>query len=452
MIPCLEPVLTIAAGVPARSSPGAKALHAVEDAPQIDVDDAPPAVEVAEHPRRRRFRRCSSAPPPRRRLRRPRPSGARGRRVGDVDASDARRPVGDISREGGVGGLERLGVASASTTFMPRRRTRPPRGRCRRGAGDDGDAAGLQGRDGEHIERPSAGRPPERRRRGRENAATVRPRLRAAGFRRDFGASPALSKPRRRYQVIVSGIECRAEIDDGSCLSGLSRRRRAGSRRPEAAAARRRRISGRSINRPPGAPRRAGARPRTGLARPAPPVSGTAAGTPIALPPDADPAYSTPVDLDPRSTATADPARGRRPDRGAGGNAHHQHASCASSTCRSATDAPSIRHRGRPAGVRLEGRGRDRPQILLARLDAAPRNARPPARPADPSRRQPGNPLGARALYLFEDKKDTLFRIHGTNDPTSIGHAVSSGCIRMINVDVIDLYGRVAKGTKVVVL
>ncbi len=63
-----------------------------------------------------------------------------------------------------------------------------------------------------------------------------------------------------------------------------------------------------------------------------------------------------------------------------------------------------------------------------------------------------GNPLGARALYLFQDKKDTLFRIHGTNEPDSIGHAVSSGCIRMLNVDVIDLYGRVAKGTKVVVL
>ena len=63
-----------------------------------------------------------------------------------------------------------------------------------------------------------------------------------------------------------------------------------------------------------------------------------------------------------------------------------------------------------------------------------------------------GNPLGARALYLFQDKKDTLFRIHGTNDPSSIGHAVSSGCIRMLNADVIDLYGRVAKGTKVVVL
>ena len=62
------------------------------------------------------------------------------------------------------------------------------------------------------------------------------------------------------------------------------------------------------------------------------------------------------------------------------------------------------------------------------------------------------NPLGARALYLFEDKKDTLFRIHGTNEPKSIGKAVSSGCIRMLDADVIDLYGRVGKGTPVVVL
>ena len=62
------------------------------------------------------------------------------------------------------------------------------------------------------------------------------------------------------------------------------------------------------------------------------------------------------------------------------------------------------------------------------------------------------NPLGARALYLFQGKKDTLFRIHGTNDPSSIGKAVSSGCIRMLDADVIDLYGRVAKGTRVVVL
>jgi lipoprotein-anchoring transpeptidase ErfK/SrfK len=62
------------------------------------------------------------------------------------------------------------------------------------------------------------------------------------------------------------------------------------------------------------------------------------------------------------------------------------------------------------------------------------------------------NPLGARALYLFQGNKDTLFRIHGTNEPDSIGQAVSSGCIRMMNADAIDLYERVKIGTRVVVL
>jgi lipoprotein-anchoring transpeptidase ErfK/SrfK len=60
----------------------------------------------------------------------------------------------------------------------------------------------------------------------------------------------------------------------------------------------------------------------------------------------------------------------------------------------------------------------------------------------------PANPLGARALYLGS----TLYRIHGTNQPETIGRAVSSGCIRMRNEDVIDLYGRVKVGTRVVVL
>jgi lipoprotein-anchoring transpeptidase ErfK/SrfK len=64
----------------------------------------------------------------------------------------------------------------------------------------------------------------------------------------------------------------------------------------------------------------------------------------------------------------------------------------------------------------------------------------------------PNNPLGARALYLFQGGRDTLYRIHGTNEPQSIGRAVSSGCIRMLNADVIDLYDRVPTGTKVVVL
>jgi lipoprotein-anchoring transpeptidase ErfK/SrfK len=63
-----------------------------------------------------------------------------------------------------------------------------------------------------------------------------------------------------------------------------------------------------------------------------------------------------------------------------------------------------------------------------------------------------GNPLGARALYLFKDGKDTRYRIHGTTEPDSIGKAVSSGCIRMMNQDVIDLYGKVPLGAKVVVL
>ena len=62
------------------------------------------------------------------------------------------------------------------------------------------------------------------------------------------------------------------------------------------------------------------------------------------------------------------------------------------------------------------------------------------------------NPLGARALYLFQGNKDTLFRIHGTNEPETIGRAVSSGCIRMMNADVMDLYQRVTKGAKVVVI
>ncbi|MGH1452310.1 MAG: L,D-transpeptidase [Paracoccaceae bacterium] len=63
-----------------------------------------------------------------------------------------------------------------------------------------------------------------------------------------------------------------------------------------------------------------------------------------------------------------------------------------------------------------------------------------------------GNPLGARALYLFQNGRDTYYRIHGTTSPSSIGRSVSSGCIRMINDHVIDLYKRVPTGTKVTVL
>lgn len=64
----------------------------------------------------------------------------------------------------------------------------------------------------------------------------------------------------------------------------------------------------------------------------------------------------------------------------------------------------------------------------------------------------PNNPLGARALYLYRGGRDTMFRIHGTNQPQSIGLAMSSGCIRMLNHDVVDLYERVNSGARVVVL
>jgi lipoprotein-anchoring transpeptidase ErfK/SrfK len=64
----------------------------------------------------------------------------------------------------------------------------------------------------------------------------------------------------------------------------------------------------------------------------------------------------------------------------------------------------------------------------------------------------PQNPMGARALYLYANNKDTLYRIHGTNQPEYIGSAISSGCIRLTNEDIIDLYNRVKMGTVVVVL
>lgn len=64
----------------------------------------------------------------------------------------------------------------------------------------------------------------------------------------------------------------------------------------------------------------------------------------------------------------------------------------------------------------------------------------------------PNNPLGARAIYLYRGGNDTLFRIHGTNQPQSIGLAMSSGCIRMLNHDVIDLYERAKVGGQVVVV
>jgi lipoprotein-anchoring transpeptidase ErfK/SrfK len=80
---------------------------------------------------------------------------------------------------------------------------------------------------------------------------------------------------------------------------------------------------------------------------------------------------------------------------------------------------------------------------------------RDPERNAPHAGGMPGglnNPLGARALYLYQNGRDTLYRIHGTNEPWSIGRSVSSGCIRLFNQDIIDLHRRVPTGTRVTVL
>lgn len=61
----------------------------------------------------------------------------------------------------------------------------------------------------------------------------------------------------------------------------------------------------------------------------------------------------------------------------------------------------------------------------------------------------PNNPLGARALYIYQDGRDTLYRLHGTNENWSIGRAVSSGCVRLLNHDIIDLYRRCPVGTRI---
>jgi lipoprotein-anchoring transpeptidase ErfK/SrfK len=63
----------------------------------------------------------------------------------------------------------------------------------------------------------------------------------------------------------------------------------------------------------------------------------------------------------------------------------------------------------------------------------------------------PKNPLGARALYLYQNGRDTAIRIHGTTSPSSIGHAASNGCLRMVNDHVIALYDRVQIGAPVMV-
>ena len=108
------------------------------------------------------------------------------------------------------------------------------------------------------------------------------------------------------------------------------------------------------------------------------------------------------------------------------------------------------------AGLEFEGRARVARKAEWPRWTPTPDMiAREPDRYAQYSNgMEPGltNPLGPRALYLFQGNRDTLYRIHGTSEPWSIGLAVSSGCIRLFNQDIIDLYNRVPLDTEVVVL
>lgn len=172
-----------------------------------------------------------------------------------------------------------------------------------------------------------------------------------------------------------------------------------------------------------------------------------------ALPPDADPAYSTPVDydveIDPRQTRrrfVADPTAQTAGTLTINTRARKLYFSLG--------DGRAVEY---AIGVGRQGfawKG----EAQVGRKAFWPGWTPPPEmlerRPDLPEHMDGGlnNPLGARALYLFQGAKDTLFRIHGTNEPESIGRAVSSGCIRLLNADIIDLYQRVTKGARVVVM
>jgi len=180
---------------------------------------------------------------------------------------------------------------------------------------------------------------------------------------------------------------------------------------------------------------------------------GESAAASAVLPPDADPNYSTPVNLDPdvnyKLTARKEVADPTGEPVG----------TITISTAKrklyySLGDGKAMEY-----GIAVGKQGFAwKGEAMVGRKSYWPGWTPPPEmierRPELPEHMDGSlsNPLGARALYLFQNNKDTLFRIHGTNEPSSIGHAASSGCIRMHNADVIDLYGRVSKGARVVVM
>src|SRR5207248_10091613 len=103
----------------------------------------------------------------------------------------------------------------------------------------------------------------------------------------------------------------------------------------------------------------------------------------------------------------------------------------------------------------LGGPCRCRAQGHMAALHTTQGNDRAPSGESEVRNGMPGgpdNPLGARALYLYQNGQDTLYRIHGTTEPMSIGKNASSGCIRMINQDAVELYQRAPVGSRVIVM
>ena len=171
------------------------------------------------------------------------------------------------------------------------------------------------------------------------------------------------------------------------------------------------------------------------------------------LPADADPAYSTPVDLDGRVNmkqasghVVQDPTEGRAGTLTIKTTARKLYYSLGDGRAVEysiAVGKEGFAYKGIAAiGRKAYWPGWTPPPEMLERRPELP----------DHMDGSLSNPLGARALYLFEGSKDTLIRIHGTNEPKSIGHAASSGCFRMLNADVIDLYQRVSKGARVVVM
>lgn len=111
---------------------------------------------------------------------------------------------------------------------------------------------------------------------------------------------------------------------------------------------------------------------------------------------------------------------------------------------------------GKQEGFNFRGEGVIARKAVWPRWTPTPAMiAREPERYGPYAAGMPGgetNPLGPRALYIYKDGQDTLYRLHGTTEPWTIGTMVSSGCIRFMNQDIIDLYRRVPTGTKVVVL